>query len=66
MIDQRPKLAVLASLRRNPDFSGLDNLPSLDSSSGSKLVQWLDRSGLALSFWKGLETHKETSRLSEE
>ncbi|HTQ95481.1 MAG TPA: nucleotidyltransferase family protein [Candidatus Acidoferrum sp.] len=66
MIDQRSKLAVLATLSRNPDFSGLDNVPSLDSSAGSKLIQWLDRSGLALSFWKGLETHKETSRLSEE
>ena len=65
MIDQRPKLAVLATLSRDPNFSGLEDVPSLDSSAGSKLIQWLDRSGLALSFWKQLEIHKETSRLSE-
>jgi Uncharacterised nucleotidyltransferase len=66
MIDHRPKLAVLGALRPIPDFSGLDNVPTLDSSAGRKLAQWLDRSGLALSFWKQLETHQETSRLSQE
>lgn len=65
MTDSRPKLAIVAALRQEPDFSSLRSLPSLDSSTGRNLLQWLDRSGLALPFLRQLQSHNVTARLSD-
>jgi Uncharacterised nucleotidyltransferase len=49
MTDLRAKKAVLAALGHQPEFSDLLNLPPVNQRSGRNLLQWLDRSGLALS-----------------
>jgi hypothetical protein len=65
MIDSSPKRAILAVLRYEPDFSGLVGLPALETQAGQALVQWLDRSGLALIFCKRLQECNATKQISE-
>ncbi len=60
MADVRSKRAILAALRHDPDFSGLVMLPTLHSKSGHALLQWLDRSGLALTFLRRLRDFEVT------
>jgi Uncharacterised nucleotidyltransferase len=55
MTETCPKRAVLAALSREPDFSQLGALPQPESKAGGKLLQWLDRSGLALVFLNQLQ-----------
>ncbi len=63
MADVRSKRAILAALRHDPDFSGLVMLPTLDRKSGHALLQWLDRSGLALTFLRRLQDFEATPRI---
>jgi hypothetical protein len=63
MADVRSKRAILATLRNDPDFSGLVILPALDSKPGHALLQWLDRSGLALTFLRRLQDFEATPRI---
>lgn len=65
MTDSQTKLAIVTALRQEPDFSELRSLPSPDSSTGRHLLQWLDRSGLALLFLQQLQRHSVMSRLSD-
>jgi hypothetical protein len=65
MTDLQAKLAIVTALRQAPDFSGLKSLPSLDSSTGRNLLQWLDRSGLALPFLHQLQRRNATTQLSD-
>lgn len=65
MTDSRPKLAVIAVLRPEPEFSVLQSLPTFDSPAGRNLLQWLDRSGLALSLLHQLQCHNVAARLSD-
>lgn len=54
MTDPRSKHTVLAALSHCPDFFGLASLPAVDTKRGQALLQWLDRSGLALAFYHRL------------
>ena len=65
MTDLRTKRAILAALSHEPDFSALGTLPPLDTAAGRRCSQWLDRSGLALSFFRKLECHHATTQISE-
>lgn len=65
MTGSRAELALVAALRQEPDFSALKSLPSLDSSTGRTLLQWLDRSGLALPLLRQLRRQNATSQLSD-
>jgi Uncharacterised nucleotidyltransferase len=63
MADVRSKRAILAALRHDADFSGLVMFPALGSRSGHALLQWLDRSGLALTFFQRLKDFEATPRI---
>lgn len=65
MTDLPPRRSVLLALSHEPDFSGVCSLPPLSAKHGSRFVQWLDRSGLALTFWQQLEKHNATNLVSE-
>jgi hypothetical protein len=66
MLDRDPKQAVLGAFRPGPDFSGLEVLPAPNSKEGCRLLAWLDKSGLALSFLKRLQTCDATKLISSE
>ena len=66
MIDARPKQAVLAAHSSEPDFSKLVTLPALDTQAGGNFLRRLDRSGLALTFWRQLQHHNATLHISVE
>lgn len=57
MPDHSAKHAVLRTLQREPDLSGLDEIPPLRSAPGVRLLSWLDHSGLALPFWQRVVFH---------
>src|SRR5262249_13109287 len=58
------KLAVLASLGQQPDFSALRALPILQSTIGQSLLRWLDQSGLALVFLRRFQNHHAAAQIS--
>jgi len=64
MTDLRPKLAVLAALQSQPNFFGLDSFPVFGESAGRSFLQWMDRSGLALTFFRQLQNHAAIGRVS--
>ena len=64
MISACPKRAVLAALRPEPDFSGLASLPAPESKAGARFLRWLDRSGLALLFFRQLQKHDVSLRVA--
>jgi len=66
MSDRARKLAILAAFRPAPDFSALQVLPSIHGSPGVRFLRWLDRSGLALGFYRRLADLGELSLLSKE
>jgi len=66
MPELAPKLAILAALRHEPDFSYLRELPSAESKHGRRLLLWLDKSGLALSFLPALQRFDVMPRISME
>jgi len=66
MPDGNPKLSVIGALKRNPDLRGIAGLPPLRSRYGSKLMQWLDESGLALAFLNRSNTPTTCGYLPEE
>jgi hypothetical protein len=66
MPDLRLKLAILASLRRQPDFSALHALPSLQTWKGRRLLLWLDQSGLTLVFLRNLQKFAAIRHISAE
>src|SRR5262249_8929154 len=65
MTDLRAKRAILAALSHEPDFSALGTLPPLETAAGRRCSQWLDRSGLALRFFRKLQCHHATTQISE-
>jgi Uncharacterised nucleotidyltransferase len=65
MTDAPTKLAIVAALQQEPDFAALKSLPPLESSTGRHLLQWLDRSGLALPFLRQLQHHNVTALLPD-
>jgi Uncharacterised nucleotidyltransferase len=66
MTDIRRKRVVLAALSFKPEFSGLTTLPDLNSRPGRHLLNWLDRSGLALALLGRLRRERATEYLPEE
>ncbi|HEY1483755.1 MAG TPA: nucleotidyltransferase family protein [Candidatus Acidoferrum sp.] len=64
MADSHSKRAILAALRHDPDFSGLDSLPPLHSTAGRNCIRWLDRGGLALILLRALQNHSATTQIS--
>lgn len=66
MTDPRAKRAILAALSHEPDFSDLNALPDLDTQAGRNVLQWLDRSGLALTFFRQLGDHNAALLISED
>lgn len=64
MTDTCPKRAILMALRHDPDFCALVNLPPFDSAAGRNCLRWLDQSGLALIFFRALQHHNATGRIS--
>lgn len=65
MTDSQTKLAIITALRHEPDFSAMNSLPPLDGPAGHRLLQWLDRSGLAFPFLRQLQNHNVTAQLSD-
>jgi len=57
MTDPCPKRVVLSALSHAPDFSGIQILPRLNSNASHIFQCWLDRSGLALGFFRQLQNH---------
>ena len=66
MPDTLTKQIVLDVLQREPDFSGLGDIPTLRSNEGERLLRWLDHSGLALSFLRSVECSDETAHLPKD
>jgi hypothetical protein len=66
MPEQHAKRAILSALQREADFSGLAGLPEMGSGEGRNLLQWLDQSGLALTFLKRLQTREATPLVTAE
>jgi Uncharacterised nucleotidyltransferase len=66
MPDRNPKLRVIRALKLNPDLRGLAGMPPLESRQGSRLMRWLDQSGLALAFLKSANTRTAGLCLPEE
>jgi hypothetical protein len=66
MPDRRAKLAILSTLRHQPDFSALSLLSSLNANERSALLHWLDQSGLALNFLHRLRQCEATSLIPDE
>jgi Uncharacterised nucleotidyltransferase len=66
MPDGNPKLRVIRALKLSPDLYGLAGMPPLGSRQGSKLMRWLDRSGLALAFLNCANTRAAGVCLPEE
>jgi hypothetical protein len=67
MPDNSAKQIVLHALQSQPDFSGLHEIPALHGAQGSRLLGWLDLSGLALPLWRRIESqHQEAGRLPQE
>jgi len=66
MTDLRAKRTVLAALAREPDFSGVARLPDLRGRAGREFTLWLDRSGLALAFFGGIQRYGAAARLTAE
>ena len=60
------KLAVIAALRRAPEFAPLVALPSLHTQAGRDFQRWLDWSGLALTFYRRLQQYNVTEQISKE
>jgi hypothetical protein len=58
------KTAILAALRREPDFSQLAVLPAVESREGRPLLRWLDQSGLALILLRQLQAYEATPQIS--
>jgi len=66
MADPRPKRTALEVLGRDPMFSGLTSLPSLETQAGRNFLRWMDWSGLALPFFNRLQQRCDTEQLSTE
>ena len=66
MSDGKPKLSVIRALSLNPDLRRTPELPSLRSRQGTKLMQWLDQSGLALAFLKRTSSRAAGACLPDE
>jgi Uncharacterised nucleotidyltransferase len=66
MPDRHAKLAILSALRREPDFSTLVLLSSLNAIDRRALLHWLDQSGLALHFLHGLRLRGATSLIPDD
>ena len=64
MTDAQSKRAVLTALGYCPDFFSLRHLPEMRTKAGRSLLQWLDRSGLALPFYKRLLEYNAASQIS--
>jgi len=58
MLENCAKRIVLQVLQRDPDLSGLDGIPSLQSRKGRQLLRWLDQGGLALQFLSRVQAHE--------
>jgi len=63
MPKQAAKGIILSALQFDPDFSRLGTLSDLSDGESRTLLAWLDRSGLALSFLRQLQTHGVTQVL---
>lgn len=66
MPDTLAKQIVLDVLQREPDFSGLADIPALRSKAGERLLCWLDYSGLALNFLRSVECSDEAAHLPKD
>ena len=66
MRDRDAKWIILSALQDQPDFSHLPTLAKISSGESRKLLRWLDRSGLALSFLRRLHTCQVASLLPAE
>lgn len=65
MPDRHAKLAILAALRHEPDFSALAPLDSFNETENRALLLWLDQSGLALNFLHRLRHCGATSLIPD-
>lgn len=66
MLSQGPKKAIINAFRPQPEFSGLTAMPIPESRPGSHLLEWLDKSGLALSFLNRLQARGAIALISGE
>lgn len=66
MPDASAKQTVIRALKSKPNLAGTASLPPLGSRQGGQLLQWLDQSGLALTFLKSADTHPAGACLPDE
>ncbi len=63
MTNASAKRDILQALQAGPKFPLVGSLPSPGSRRGLRLLQWLDRSGLALSFFASVQANETGGRL---
>lgn len=66
MPNRLPKRAILSALQHEPDFSALVMLSALNGDERRALLQWLDHSGLALSFLHRLQVYDAISVIPDD
>ena len=64
MRKESPKRLLLAALRAATNSQLVGELPALETGGGRSLLRWMDRSGLALYFWRELLKHGADENIS--